>query len=111
MNAQNHPYNEIDDYIESLSDDERKEVVLAEMALDLSQLLYAARKERGLSQKAAAQITGFHQQAVSRLEHAVASAQLSTIQRYLAALGYSIDITIKDAQTGDVVGHTTLAAL
>ena len=110
MNTGQVPYNEIDDYIATLTEEEQKEVALAEEALDLAQLLYLAREERGLSQKAAAQQAGIHQQAVSRLEHAVATTQLATLQRYLAALGYSIDVIIKDTQTGDVVGQVTLVA-
>ena len=110
MNPQQAPYNEIDEYIATLTEDEQRQVALAGEALDLVQLLYLAREERGLSQKAAAQQAGLHQQAVSRLEHAVGNTQLATLQRYLAALGYSIDITVKDIQTGDIVGQATLTA-
>ncbi len=105
------PYNEIDTYIATLTEEEQQEVALAGTALDLAQLLYLVRETRGLSQKDAALQAGLHQQAVSRLERAVANIQLSTLQHYLAALGYSIDITIKDAETGDIIGQTTLSAM
>lgn len=101
-------YNEIDDYIATLTDDERQEVAVAEAALDLAFLLYQARQERDLSQTEAGKIAGLKQQVVSRLEHSAANVQLGTLQRYLGALGYSIDITVKDTQTGVVLGQATL---
>jgi DNA-binding XRE family transcriptional regulator len=102
------PFNEIDDYIATLSPEEQQEVAVAALALDLAHILYEARQERGLTQAAAATKAGIHQQAVSRLEKAVGNARLSTLQRYLDALGYSIDITIKDAATGQIIGQATL---
>jgi ribosome-binding protein aMBF1 (putative translation factor) len=102
------PHNEIDDYIATLTDEERQEVAIADAALELASLLYQARQERDLSQTEAGKVAGFKQQMVSRLEHSAAQAQLSTLQRYLSALGYSIDITVKDTQTGVILGQTTL---
>ncbi len=103
------PHNDIDDYIATLPAEEQQEIAIAGVALDLAHVLYHARRERGLSQAAAAARAGLRQQAVSRLEKAVGNVQLATLQRYLSALGYSIDLVIKDADTGDIVGTTTLS--
>src|SRR5579859_953552 len=100
--------NEIDDYIATFDEDEHWELVAADAALDLAILLYRARKQRGLSQQDAAARSGLQQQAVSRFEQARANVQIATLQRYLGALGYVLDIAIKDAETGEVVGHTSL---
>ncbi len=35
--------------------------------------------------------------------------QLGTLQRYLGALGYSIEISVIDNRTGNVAGKTTLS--
>lgn len=110
MSTPHVPYNDIDDYIATLSPEEQHEVAIAEVALDLARLLYEARQERGLTQTAAATKAGIHQQAVSRLEQAIGDIRLSTLQRYLEALGYSLDITVKDAATGHIVGHASLRA-
>ena len=108
MSEQRPPYNEIDDYIATFSEEERAELAAAEAAIDLACLLYQAREEHGLSQTAAAQQAGIKQQAVSRLEQPGANVQLDTVQRYLGALGYTLDLTVKEAKTGRVLGNTTL---
>lgn len=110
MSTSQVPFNEIDEYIATLSPEEQQEVAVASVALDLAQILYEARQERGLTQTEAASKADIHQQAVSRLEKAVGNARLSTLQRYLDALGYSIDIIIKDTATGQIIGQTTLQA-
>lgn len=105
------PFNEIDDYIATFTDEEREELAVAEAALDLAFLLHRAREERGLSQTAAAERAGLHQQAVSRFEQPDANLRIATLQRYLGALGYTVDIAIKEAQSGHVLGHVTLPAM
>ena len=101
------PHNEIDEYIATFSPEERQELALAEMALDMAWLLHRARAERGLSQAAAAELAGLQQQAVSRFEQPQANLQLGTLQRYLHALGYTIDIAVKETESGRVLGHAT----
>lgn len=96
MNKDRKNYNEIDDYIATFSDEERQEYAAAETALDLACVLYHIRQEQGLTQREAAKRADLQQQAVSRLERAATNVQLGTLQRYLGALGYSIEITIKD---------------
>ena len=103
------PYNEIDDYIATFTPEELNELAAAEVALDLAVLLHQAREARGLSQTAAAQLAGLQQQAVSRFEQPRENVQLATVQRYLAALGYSIEIAVRETKTGKVLGSATLA--
>ncbi len=102
-------YNEIDDYIAAFSDEERQEYAAAESALDLASMLYRIRHEQGLTQRHAAERTGLKQQAISRLEKAASNIQLGTLQRYLGALGYRIEISVIDNRTGDVAGKSSLA--
>ena len=103
------PYNEIDDYIATFSDEERQEYAAAETALDLASILYRIRQARGLTQREAAERAALQQQAISRLEKAASNVQLGTLQRYLGALGYHIEISVIDNRTGNVAGKTSLA--
>ena len=102
------PYNEIDSYIAAFSQEERQEYDAAETALDLASMLYHIRQEQGLTQREAAERAGLKQQAISRLEKAASNIQLGTLQRYLGALGYSIEISVIDNRTGNVAGKTLL---
>ena len=68
MNENVKPYNEIDDYIATFSDEERAEYAVAETALDFACVLYHLRQERGLTQQEAAKRAGLHQQAISHLK-------------------------------------------
>ncbi len=109
MSETSGPYNEIDDYIAVFSDEERQEYAAAETALDLASILYQIRQEQGLTQRKAAERAALKQQAVSRLEKAASNVQLGTLQRYLGALGYRIEISIIDNRTGNVAGKTSLS--
>jgi HTH-type transcriptional regulator/antitoxin HipB len=109
MSETSGPYNEIDDYIAAFSDEERQEYAAAETALDLASILYQIRQEQGLTQRKAAERAALKQQAISRLEKAASNVQLGTLQRYLGALGYRIEISIIDNRTGNVAGKTSLS--
>ena len=107
MSETTRPYNEVDDYIATFSDEERQEYVAAETALDLASILYQIRQEQGLTQRK--ERAGLKQQAISRLEKAASNMQLGTLQRYLGALGYRIEISVIDNRTGNVAGKTSLS--
>ena len=109
MSETTKPCNEIDDYIAAFSYEEHQEYIAAETALDLACLLHYIRQEQGLNQREAAERAGLKQQAISRLEKAASNIQLGTLQRYLGALGYSIEISVIDNRTGNVAGKTTLS--
>lgn len=99
---------DLDAYLATLDEDERAEVAAAAAAIDIAVLLYRAREHRGLSQAAAAERAGLLQQAVSRFERPHANVQLSTLQRYLRALGYVVEITVRDPGTGEVAAQLSL---
>ena len=102
--------NEIDSYIAAFSKEERQEYEAAETALDLACILCHIRQEQGLTQREAAERAGLKQQAISRLEKAASNIQLGTLQRYLGALGYSIEISVIDNRTGNIAGKTSLSS-
>lgn len=60
-------------------------------------------------QSQAAERAALQQQAVSRLEKAASNVQLRTLQRYLGALGYHLEISVIDNRTGNVAGKTSLS--
>jgi predicted transcriptional regulator len=60
--------------------------------------LVAARKERGLSQTEIAAQMGTSQSAVARLERGDVDARLSTVERYAAALGQTVDWQVRSHQ-------------
>jgi hypothetical protein len=105
------PCNEIDDYIATFSAEEQQEYTVAETALDLASMLYRIRQQQGLTRRDAAEQTALQQQAISRLEKAVASVQSATLQGYLDALGYHIEISIIDNRTGHVIGKASLSSI
>ncbi|HEX9133831.1 MAG TPA: helix-turn-helix transcriptional regulator [Ktedonobacteraceae bacterium] len=109
MSETNRPYNEIDDYIATFSPEERKEYRAAETALDLASILYHIRHTQGLTQRSAAERSGLKQQTISRLEQAASNMQLATLQRYLGALGYHLEISVIDDRTGNVAGKTSFS--
>jgi DNA-binding XRE family transcriptional regulator len=94
-------YEDIADYISTLSDKEQEQVAEAEKAIDLAFLLYKAREERGLTQAAAGACAGIKQQMVSKLEQTGANVELGTIHRYLGALGYRLTISLEDTTKDD----------
>lgn len=103
------PYNEIDNYIAGFSKQEHQEYIAAEAALDLASILHQIRQEQGLTQQQAAEQSGLKQQAISHLEKAASNMQLGTLQRYLDALGYHIEISVIDNRTGNIAGKTLLS--
>lgn len=60
--------------------------------------LVAARKERGLSQTEIAAQMGTSQSAVARLEGGDVDARLSTVERYAAALGHTVDWQVRSSK-------------
>lgn len=101
---------DLDVYIASLTDEEQEELSIAEAAIDLAALLYDAREHRGLSQSAAAERAGLQQQAVSRFERAHANVRLASLQKYLGALGYAVEINVIDLETGASTARAVLTS-
>lgn len=101
-------FDDLDTYVATLDEQERQELVAAETAIDIAILLYRAREHRGLSQAAAAQLAGLHQQAVSRFENPSVNPKLETVQMYLGALGFALELKAIDIETGEVAAKVTL---
>ncbi|HST87834.1 MAG TPA: helix-turn-helix transcriptional regulator, partial [Ktedonobacterales bacterium] len=96
-------YEDFDAYFATFDEGERQELAHADAALDLSILLHRARAARGLTQIAAAARSGVKQQAISRWEHSHPNMKLDSLQKYLEALGYTLELVIKDAETGAIL--------
>ncbi len=101
---------DLDAYVATLNAAEHEDLSAAETAIDIAILLYRARERRGLSQSAAAERAGVEQEAVSRLERPHANIRLETLQRYLSALGYSLEINLVDEETGEAAARLVLPA-
>lgn len=99
---------DIDAHIETYDEGERLDLAAADAAIDLAILLYRARERRGLSQRAAAELAGLQQQAVSRFERPSADPRLETVQAYLGALGFALELKAIDVATGEVAAEVTL---
>ena len=108
MTQSSRHYADIRDYIAGLTEEERRELGTADLALDIAALVELARRERGLTQEEAARRAGIQQHLVSQLEHPHADIQLEELRQYLEALGYTVEIGLKDSRTGQVIGHVTL---
>jgi DNA-binding phage protein len=103
--------NELDDieaYIATFDEEERQELAAAEAAIDIAVLLNRARQQRGLTQTAAAKLTGMKQQAISRFESPDANPRLETVHAYLGALGFALELKAIDVETGDVAASIVL---
>lgn len=102
--------NEIDAYITTLTDEERHDISLADTALTIISLLYQAHQSRDRSQITANILPGLRRQIIGWLEHSASRDGISALQRYLTALGYSVDIALRDIQTGTIVGQIPLTS-
>ena len=105
------PVDDLAAYVAQYSDAERDELAAADVAIDLAIMLYHLREHRGLTQEAAASRAGLQQQAVSRIERPQTNIRLDTLREYLSALGYTLELTVKEATSGDVVEQVTLPPL
>ena len=99
---------DLDAYVATFDERERRDLTAAEAAIDIAILLFRARERRGLTQTAAAQLAGLQQQAVSRFEHPTANPQLASVQAYLGALGYALELKAIDVETGEVAAEVMI---
>ncbi len=68
---------------------------LAQRRQELMEELVEARRERGLSQTEIAARMGTSQSAVARLERGDLDVRLSTVERYAAAVGRTVDWRVR----------------
>jgi predicted transcriptional regulator len=65
---------------------------------ELIEALVRARQESALSQTEIAARMGTSQSAVARLESGALDARLSTLERYAAALGHTVDWQVRPSE-------------
>lgn len=94
----------IRDYIAAQTPEVQREIVEAGDVLDIALLLRRARVRRGMTQAQAAEAAEMQQQAVSRFERAEANIGIETLGAYLNALGYEVDLRVREPKTGTIVG-------
>src|SRR5260221_3191614 len=80
-----------------------REVDAARRSRGLIGWLARWRNEHGASQAQIAKRMQTSQPAVARLESYQHDPQLSTLTRYVAALGFSLDFVLRDDETGEEV--------
>jgi ribosome-binding protein aMBF1 (putative translation factor) len=102
-------FDDLDAYIASYSDEEREELAAAELAVDLAMLFHRARESRELSQAVVAERIGLSQQAISRIERPNQNVTIETLRKYLNALNYTVEITVREPETGVVVDTVSLS--
>ncbi len=102
---------DLDAYIADYDPAEREELAAAELAIDLAMLFQRARESRAVSQATIAERIGLSQQAVSRMEQPHRNVTIETLRRYLGALGYGLEITVKEPESGKVLESVSLAPL
>ena len=64
--------------------------------MDTMQKLTELRKKRGLTQKDVARAMGVGQPAVSELERGNTASKIDTLQRYAAAVGATVEISVRE---------------
>jgi transcriptional regulator with XRE-family HTH domain len=99
---------DLDAYVNDYSPAERDELAAAEFAIDLAMLVQRARESRNLSQAGVAERIGLSQQAVSRIEQPHRNVTLETLRTYLSALDYSLEIVVREPETGRVLDTVVL---
>lgn len=103
MSMKHEYYDDLEAYIARLSPEEQMEVEAAGIALDISLLLYKARKNRSMSQATLAEILDMTQQGISRIEKAGGNVTFATVAKYLDGLDYELAMVVIDPETGEEV--------
>lgn len=100
MSEYRHLGDDLDEYLATLSEEERERVEGASTSLDVARLIYRAREYRAKTQSQAAESSGFRQQTISRLESGTANATFRTVEKYLRGLQMAMQISLFDRITG-----------
>jgi ribosome-binding protein aMBF1 (putative translation factor) len=109
MTQHEHGSDDLDAYIADYSPEEREELEAAELAVDLAMLFHRARESREVSQAVVAERVGMSQQAISRIERPNQNVTIETLRKYLNALNYTVEITVRDPETDIVVDTMSFA--
>lgn len=108
MNHRRPLRNDIDAYLNTLTDVEREKVETASVALDIAGLAFRARTFRNLTQAEAAAESGLKQQSISRIEGGTVNVTIRTLEKYLQTLRFSLTLSISDVGSGEPVDQITL---
>jgi DNA-binding XRE family transcriptional regulator len=100
---------DLDAYIADYSPEERDELAAAELAVDLAMLFHRARESRDISQAVVAERVGLSQQAISRIERPNQNVTIETLRKYLNALNYTVEITVREPETGMIIDTVSLS--
>ena len=92
---------DIDTYVATFESEERRQLAVAEAAVDLAVLLHRARERRSLGQWAAGELAGLRQQAVGSFVRPGANPQPASIRAYLRTPGSGLAIRAVDLETGE----------
>lgn len=104
MGEETRPARSFREYLAAQTPDVQREVVEAGEVLDVALLLRRARVRRSMTQAQAAEAAQMQQQAISRFEQVKANIGIETLGTYLNALGYEVDLNIREPKTGTIVG-------
>jgi len=108
--TQNEPVvDDLDAYIADYGPEERDELAAAILAVDLAMLFHRARESRDVSQAVVTEWIGLSQQAISRIERPNPNVTIETLRKYLNALNYTVEITVREPETGTIVDTVSLS--
>ncbi len=102
-------FDDLEAYVAGYSPEEREELAAAELAVDLAMLFHRARESREVSQAIVAERVGISQQAISRIERPNQNVTIETLRKYLHALNYTLEITVREPETGIIVDTVSLS--
>ncbi len=108
MAEETRPARSFREYLAAQTPDVQREIAEAGEVLDVALLLRRARVRRGMTQAQAAEAAHMQQQAISRFEQVKANIGVETLGAYLNALGYEVDLNIREPNTGTIVGTLPL---
>ena len=93
--------NDIDAYIDSLSDERRAGLALAEVAFDLATLVNSTLAGEGDDVSDATMLAELTRQAESHFGQHGIFALVGSLQRYLHELNYRLEFSLVDLDTGE----------
>lgn len=99
--------NDIDAYVATLSDERRAGLALAEVAWDLAAWLNRTREGGTHDDTDATELAELGWQAASHFGPDGLIARVGELQRYLHELGYGLELSLADIETGEFVGRLT----
>ena len=91
---------DINDYIATMTQEERDGLIVAQAALDLATLLDRARMRHDSTSDAPDKAPNLGTSAYEAIERAGVAQPLRAFRRYLRVLGYEMELNVVDAESG-----------